>query len=58
MELNTVEELLQLMVDTNGSIISSAKLTYDEIQIARVENRMYVDDNGYGYVVIPDMIKK
>ncbi len=40
-----------------GSIVSSTSCTADEITIARVERRLYVDKDDFGYVYRPPPAK-
>ena len=48
----TAEEFLQKLSEEGGSIVSTNDLTVFEISAARAEDRMFVDDNGYGYVLV------
>ena len=46
------------LVANGGKIISSADCTNYEISIARACNRMFVDENGFGYIYVPDPEKE
>lgn len=46
----TLEEFLQRLSEDGGHIVSTNELTVFEISTARAEERLFVDDNGYGYV--------
>ena len=65
MYLKTPEDLFNLLIfktigynrgqtefNHPSYIVSSNDLTSQQISLAEKENRMYVDDNGFGYVVI------
>lgn len=65
MYLKTPEELLSLLVDSSTGynrgktefhapsyIVSTNTLSPEQIAAAHAERRMYVDSNGFGYVVI------
>lgn len=41
------------LVMQGGWMVSSARCSADEIVQARAENRMYVDPNGFGFIVRP-----
>lgn len=48
-----IQDLLALLVEYGGSIVSSNNLHPDLIAQARASNRMYVDENSLGYVWEP-----
>lgn len=50
----TAEEFLLKLHEAGGRIVSSNDLTVFEIAAARAENRMFVDENNDGYVLIPE----
>ena len=50
----TIEELLDMIaIDPQGSIVSSAQYDHYMINQARASKRMYVDENGLGFIYIP-----
>ena len=51
METNPIREMLDMLAKENGAIVSSAACSTMEIAFARKEGRMFVDSNGYGYIV-------
>lgn len=50
-----MENLFELL-KIGGKIVSSAKCSPLEIANAQATNRMYVDQNGFGYIYIPESI--
>jgi hypothetical protein len=46
-------ELLQLCSKEGGRIVCTGDLTEMQIAEARVDRRMYVDSDGFGYVLLP-----
>lgn len=55
-----MKELLELLAVQGGKIVCSASLTPEEINNAREEHRMCVDESGIGYVYVnaPDYEQK
>lgn len=51
--VKTPNDLFELLVYSGGKIVSSNYLPTWEIQQAQASNRMFVDENGLGYVWIP-----
>jgi hypothetical protein len=47
------EHFLRGLADHGGQIVSTAYCTEGEISLARVEDRFYVDKDGFGYVRLP-----
>lgn len=52
MKSEDVKAMLEL-VSMGGWLVSSARCDVREITWARAENRMFVDDNGLGFIVRP-----
>lgn len=48
-----IKQLLDLLGEYGGRIVSSNSLSPDEINQARASSRMYVDENSLGYVWLP-----
>lgn len=57
MEKVTIKKLLKLLAQHGGSIVSTASLPVDFINQARASNRLYVDNNGLGYVWEPTLLR-
>jgi hypothetical protein len=51
----TIEDLLNLLASYGGEIVSTASLSPQWIEQARVSNRLYVDENSLGFVWEPDI---
>ena len=47
-------DLFEKLITQGGSIVSSNDLTPEEINTARDEGRFAVDENGFGFVHIPE----
>ena len=50
--MTTLYELMSMVATHGGKIISTAELTSEEIELARNQNRMFVDDDWLGFVWI------
>lgn len=50
--METVKQLLEKAA-TGGYIVSTGQCSTMEIAFARAENRMYVDEDGLGYIWRP-----
>ena len=50
-----MKELLELLKQYKGEIVSTASLSTEFIAQARASGRMWVDDNGFGFVWEPDI---
>ena len=48
-----MKKLLDYLIFKGGAIVSTASLSFEQIQDARVEDRMYVDLLGHGFVWMP-----
>ena len=48
-----MKKLLDYLIFKGGAIVSSASLSIEQIQDARLEDRMYVDLLGHGFVWMP-----
>ncbi len=46
------EEFLKKLASDGGAIVSSNDLSPEEIDDAKTEERMFVDDAGFGYVYV------
>ena len=46
-------KFLKKLAEYGGAIVSSSSLTPEEIEKARQQKRMFVDDDGFGYVYQP-----
>lgn len=46
--------LLEKLKQEKGRIVSTASLSEYEIALAGVQNRMWVDDEGFGFVWLPE----
>lgn len=44
---------LKKLAEYGGAIVSSSSLSVEEIEKARQQKRMFVDDDGFGYVYEP-----
>lgn len=51
------KEFLNLLAYLGGSIVSSNNCTEIEISTAREEHRMLVDEDGMGFIYIPEVVK-
>lgn len=51
----TIRPLLDLLAEKGGEIVSTASLNQSSIDQARASGRMYVDENGLGFVWMPDI---
>lgn len=49
----TSDELLDMLAKCGGKVVATASLNSAEIAAARVENRMYVREDGCGFVHMP-----
>lgn len=49
----TLQELLSMCASGDGRIVSTGELTELQIADARANNRMFVDSDGLGYVLLP-----
>ncbi len=54
-QMPSIETLLSLLALHGGAIVSTASLTSEYINQARVSGRMYVDENHLGFVWEPDI---
>lgn len=52
-----MKELFELLKMYGGKIVSSNSLTSEWINQARASNRLYVDENGFGFVWEPNIDK-
>lgn len=50
-----MEELLQKLKDDGGAIVTSNECTVFEIAGARADGRMFVDKDGIGFVLRPQI---
>lgn len=48
-----MKRLLDACADGIGRIVCTGDLTELQIAEARKDHRMYVDENGYGFVLLP-----
>jgi hypothetical protein len=46
-------KFLKKLAEYGGTIVSSKDLSAEEIEKARQQKRMFVDDDGFGYVYQP-----
>lgn len=53
METQAALEFLRKLVTGGGKIVSTNDLTVFEISSARAEDRLFVDENGFGFVYFP-----
>lgn len=53
--LVSINNLLEKLIKYGGKIVCTSSLNVDEINQARASNRMFVDDDGFGYVWIPNL---
>lgn len=53
--MKTLTELLELLMTKGGSIVCSASLSEYMVRQAQASDRMYVDENGIGFVWEPAM---
>ncbi|HXG86113.1 MAG TPA: hypothetical protein VNI84_18985 [Pyrinomonadaceae bacterium] len=49
-----MENLLKLLAENGGRIVSTASLSVALIDYAKSENRMFVDEYGLGFVYVPN----
>lgn len=54
--METIKQLLELLALNGGKIVCTAQLDVSEINQARASNRLYVDENGIGYVWDPNIL--
>lgn len=54
-KIKEAEELLSLLAQYGGKIVSTASLSPEWIAQAQASGRMYVDDSSLGYVWEPDI---
>lgn len=52
--MNSAHALILQRLRNGGEIKSSAAFTPTEIAIARANGRMVVDDDGFGYIYVPE----
>ena len=52
-KLAPIGTLIELLAKHGGKIVSSNDLPTEEIRQARLSERMYVDENSFGYIWIP-----
>lgn len=45
-----MKDLFRKLRNFGGKIVSSNDCSVSEIEQARVEHRMFVDENGFGYI--------
>lgn len=51
--MKTLNDLLELLSTKGGSIVCSASLREDMVRQAQASDRMYVDENGIGFIWEP-----
>jgi hypothetical protein len=51
--MTTIKILLDLLAENGGEIVCTAALDVQDINQARASERMYVDENGIGFVWMP-----
>lgn len=57
--MKEIEKLLESLALHGGKIVSTASLSLYQIEVARSESRMYVDENSLGYVwMLVDAVDK
>lgn len=49
----TINKLLKAVILGEGRIVSSCELTEMQIAEAQIEERMHVNTNGFGFVLLP-----
>lgn len=54
-EIMDAEQLLEMLADNKGRIVSTSQLSEFEISQARLNKRIYINKWGYGFVYIPDV---
>lgn len=54
--MKTLTELAEMLKEYGGSIVSTASLSAESINQARAAQRMYVDDEGFGFVWEPNCL--
>lgn len=47
-----IEDLLKKMTLEGGKIVCTGELNNVAISLARCENRMYVNEDGFGFVLV------
>lgn len=47
-----INEMIKKLIDQQGAIVSTTSLDESSIETARNENRMFVDENGFGLVYL------
>lgn len=52
--MTEIKDLLELLAQYKGTIVSTASLNTYEINQAKASNRLYVDEFGLGYVWLPN----
>lgn len=52
-----MKKLFDFLIKYGGEIVSSNSLTTDDINQARASERMYVDENSYGFIWMPPVEK-
>lgn len=57
MKIVKIKDLLNLLTQHGGSIVSTASLPVDFINQARASNRLYVDNDGLGFVWEPTLLR-
>lgn len=55
--MNNIETLLNLLSLHGGEIVCTSSLDEDDIKQAKTSGRMYVDDNGIGFVWEPKIMR-
>jgi hypothetical protein len=50
---SNMKKLTELLIKHGGKIISSNDCSVLEIAEARADNRMWVDENGFGFIFMP-----
>jgi len=54
--MKTIKELLETLALKGGKIVCTAQLDVMEINQARASNRLFVDENGIGFVWDPNIL--
>lgn len=52
-----MKQLFDYLIQYGGEIVSSNSLTAEDINQARASERMYVDENSYGFIWMPPVEK-
>jgi hypothetical protein len=50
-----MKELFELLIQNGGQIVSSNNCSTFEINQARASDRMFVDENSFGFIWIPEI---